>query len=1397
MTRVRLFSALLLLVLLTPAAFAQPVLSEIRIDQPSTDNDEYFELAAAPGASLDGFTYLVIGDGSGASGVIESVTDLIGSVVDANGYFVAAEGTFTLGVANLTTSLNFENSDNVTHLLVQGFNGSDGDDLDTDDDGVLDVEPWTSIADCVALIESVGSGDLTYCANTNGPDGTFVPGHTIACPDGFDVGVFDPVGGIDTPGADNICSPQTSARLSEIRIDQPSTDNDEYFELTGTPGETLDGLTYLVIGDGTGASGVIESVTDLTASAIDANGFFVAAESTFTIGAADLTTTFNFENSDNVTHLLVQDFTGADGTDLDTDDDGTLDATPWSLIVDCVALIESVGSGDLTYCPTSVGPDGTFVPGHPVLCPGGWEAGAFDPASGEDTPGAENLCAAPTASLLVINEVDYDQPSSDTAEFLEIKNNDTVPVDLSGYEVQLINGSGGGAAPYGTLALPSVTLDPGAYFVLCADPSTVSNCDLAALSSIQNGGPDAVALLLSGTVIDAVSYEGDTAAPFTEGSGAGVIDPGGSGDDNLSISRTPDGADTNDNSVDFQTVCSTPGAANSTETSSCPSVAPPVFVINEIDYDQPSSDTAEFIEIRNNGAGDASLAGFELQLVNGNGGTPYDTISLPAATVTAGGYFVVCADALAVPNCDLEGFSSVQNGAPDAVALVQGTTIIDVVSYEGEVAAPYFEGTGAPADSGATGEDNKGISRTPDGSDTNDNSIDFAFVCVTPGSGNTTETTGCSATGPTKEIFEIQGSGSLSPFDGSTVTTLANVVTAVGPEGFFVQTPTARSDGDIDTSDGIYVFTGSAPTVAVGDLVDISAQVDEFFDFTELVGATVTIVGTETVPAPVVWDATVPSPDPTTPSCSLEFECYEGMVVTIASGTITSGNQSFNSDPVAEAYAVATTQRAFRETGIEFPGIVGLPVWDGNPELFEIDPDALGLPNETLLGGSTFQATGAIAFEFGGYELWPTSLTVTPAILPGSVPTRGAGEIGIASLNLFRLFDDVANGSETVLPTAEYQLRLEKASAYIREVLLSPEVLAVQEVESLAVLQDLAARVAADDATVSYTGYLIEGNDVGGIDVGFLVRSTVTVNAVTQLGATELLTFDGSLLHDRPPLVLDATTNGYDFQVMGIHNRSLSSIDSPTSGPRVRQKRLEQAQSIAQKVQDIQNADPSVKLFVVGDFNAFEFTDGYVDVTGQIRGVVDPTQNLLSDIDLVSPDLESLVDGLPAEERYSFIFRGSAQALDQALASQEAVADIVSFAFGRGNADADELAIESPGPLRSSDHDGYVIGVLTAPPDSDFDGVLDEADLCPATTIPESVPTRRLGFRRWALVDGDTEFDTRGRTHLSFDTEATGGCSCEQILEVLDLPRSYERLQRRYGCSTLLMKYWVYVVRNL
>jgi len=172
---------------------------------------------------------------------------------------------------------------------------------------------------------------------------------------------------------------------------------------------------------------------------------------------------------------------------------------------------------------------------------------------------------------LVINEVDYDQPGADASEFLELKNISGDDVNLNGWTVELVNGTGGGAAIYQTINLPNVNLAAGGYFVICANAANTPNCDLDVAPNtdlIQNGAPDGIGLRNAGVLVDAVSYEGNTGAPYTETSGVGLID--GAGVANQGISRFPDGTDTDVNNVDLlSNVCVTPGLSNVNTTANC------------------------------------------------------------------------------------------------------------------------------------------------------------------------------------------------------------------------------------------------------------------------------------------------------------------------------------------------------------------------------------------------------------------------------------------------------------------------------------------------------------------------------------------------------------------------------------------------------------------------------------------------------------------------------------------------------------------------------------------------------------------------------------------------------------------------------------------------------------
>jgi hypothetical protein len=185
------------------------VINEIRVDQSGADSDEYFELYGAAGESLDGLSYLVIGDQSSNQGYIEAVIDLSGYHIAADGFFLAAESGFSLHPdIDLITSLNFENGDNVTHLLVSGFSGSLHDDIDSDDNGVIDSLLWSSIIDSVALLDSTSGGDLIYSGTTVGPRDGHAPGHVYREKDG----IGDWQAGVMTAGlSDSLRQPTTKA----------------------------------------------------------------------------------------------------------------------------------------------------------------------------------------------------------------------------------------------------------------------------------------------------------------------------------------------------------------------------------------------------------------------------------------------------------------------------------------------------------------------------------------------------------------------------------------------------------------------------------------------------------------------------------------------------------------------------------------------------------------------------------------------------------------------------------------------------------------------------------------------------------------------------------------------------------------------------------------------------------------------------------------------------------------------------------------------------------------------------------------------------------------------------------------------------------------------------------
>ena len=267
-----------------------------------------------------------------------------------------------------------------------------------------------------------------------------------------------------------------AVQINEIRIDQPGSDNDEYFELKGDANESLDGLSYVVIGDGSGGDGSLDAAIDLDGLTLNANGLLVVAEGTFTLGTADQIRNVSFENSDNVTHLLIRNTSLSANDDLDSDDDGVIDAPFASQIVDSVALVETPDSGEAFYGSVTVGPAGNFVPGHVFNCPEGWQIGEFSPEENTDTPGANNPCQGggdptdptdptdPVAVERAIFEIQSDQAAS-PFNGEQVKTTGIVTADfqaddqLRGFYLQDENGDGNAATSDGVFVFTS-TLTP-------------------------------------------------------------------------------------------------------------------------------------------------------------------------------------------------------------------------------------------------------------------------------------------------------------------------------------------------------------------------------------------------------------------------------------------------------------------------------------------------------------------------------------------------------------------------------------------------------------------------------------------------------------------------------------------------------------------------------------------------------------------------------------------------------------------------------------------------------------------------------------------------------------------------------------------------------------------------
>ncbi len=774
--------------------------------------------------------------------------------------------------------------------------------------------------------------------------------------------------------------------------------------------------------------------------------------------------------------------------------------------------------------------------------------------------------------------------------------------------------------------------------------------------------------------------------------------------------------------------------------------------------------THDFIELFNRGTSTVSLAGWSVQYTGATATGTWSVTPLDGS-IAPGGYYLVqqaagAGGSTALPVPDRTGAIAMAAGAgkvalQNTIVPVSGAcpapgTSADLVGYG---ATTCVEGAGPTA---ATNNTLAALRKRGGCFDSDNNNVDFAVGSPNPRN-SASVSRSCDFVPAT--IHEIQGAGPTTPFLGLDVTT-TGIVTGRKTNGFFLQTP-GDGDGNSATSQAVFVFTSSVPAVAVGDAVAARGTASEFFNLTQLESSLPGDISVESSghPLPAAVALTTTNLDPAgTPD---QLERFEGMRVHADSLISVAPTDAFG-----ETFTVLSgVARPLREPGIEISlpvppdpttGVADccIPRFDLNPERIVIDSDGLaGAPVISVTSNVSFlDVTGPLDFSFGAYKILPE----TPPAPSGNmsaipVPVPAADEFTVAGFNI----ENFGNN--------ETQRR--KAALAIRRVLRYPDVIGHIEILDLASLQALAAQVntdavAAGDPNPAYEARLVPASAFATQNVGFLVKtSRLQIDAVTQERASETyinpVTGTPETLHDRPPLVLRATValaglSPRPIIVVVNHLRSFIDVELVAGdGPRVRAKRTAQAESTAGLLQALQTDNPTTPVISIGDYNAYQFNDGYTDPVAIIKGTPTPDDQIVVDgsPDLVNPNFANLTDSLPPAERYSFIFEGTPQALDHVLVNTVAAALVRRYAIARNNADFPEQALfagDITRPERNSDHDMPVAYFAFAP----------SADVSVTATAPVA-PVQTGGTFSYSVMIANNGPDDSSSVALSIPAQAS------------------------------------------
>jgi len=991
--------------------------------------------------------------------------------------------------------------------------------------------------------------------------------------------------------------------------------------MTGGPGTIAAGITSTDVGVSENGSGPTNFSLQLTGTGTqysdfhwtgDALSTFGAANNGQTFGAAGPVTTVSIgpasvsvtEGDSGTTDMVYTvtrtgDTSAAGSVHYAVTFDGTANASDFSGATSGdVAFAAGATNGTITLHvagDTAYEPDETF---HVTLS--NPSAGsALGTASAAGT--IANDDPAPPPAPLFINEVHYDNIGTDTGEKVEIAG--PAGTDLTGWTLVAYNGNGG--VPYSTTALSGSIADQGEGY-----GTTVVSYPQ---DGLQNGSPDGLALVApNGQVVEFLSYEGTMVA--TSGPAAGMT----STDMGVSETSGPVGS----------SLALTGTGAVQSDFTWAPDAPNSFGQINPGQHFYPAD-------------GDSHIGIQNASVIEGDTGTH----NLVFTVTRSGG------------SVDAAGVDYAVNfhGSADASDLAAGQSLAGTVSF-------------------AVGEVTKTITIQVAGDTSPEPNETFTVDLSNPTNGGSHQTliSHASATGTIVNddpvplaIYQIQGDHLTSDYVGQQVVT-NGVVTAVGDNGYYIQD--AHGDGNANTSDAIFVAAQSKAAVAVGDAVHVSGTIAEAgssgaLTVTEFaVGSAVTVdshgnalpdavlIGHDGLhpPTEVIEDDHFATFDPQNDGIDF-YETLEGMRVTIEAPQVVARTDS------NETWVVAS--HGEDATGMNAHGGITVSDGDYNPEKILLDPQSdvfNGFTGTWSQGDQLADVTGVLTYGSAsandvGYKLIPTAAAATTldvTLQPEVTNLHGdADHLTIASFNMENA--DLSDGS------AKFQMIADT----IVHNLQAPDIIFAQEIQDAdgpgsgtdysgtAVAN---AVIAAVDAMGGPHYTYVEvaptannqngGEPNGNIRPGFFYDASkvgLVDGSVHQITGTE---YDGS----RKPLVADFQFNGQTITAIDMHSTSRLGSDSlfgsyqpPLNGGDA--SRTAQAQGVEDYVHDLLSANPDAKIVVGGDFNGFYFEDALKT--------------------LENGGLTNLNSLIPAEERYSYLYDGNSEQIDNLLATGNLMAD--------------------------------------------------------------------------------------------------------------------------------------------